>query len=149
MPSKKSTSSKAKALKDVTSNRKMTSTLKGKKHSSNESYNFSINTKPTDSQFSKRKKMKDLHKTADTILEAIRTIPKSEKFSETAGNWIPLNNLKKHIEKNRKKIKLYINNETFLLAIGILTGSGKIECTQAHGRGVGYFFILREKKHEK
>jgi len=89
--------------------------------------------------------MKDLHKTANAVLEAMRTIPRSEKFSENIGNWIPLDNLEKHIHKTRKETKLYIDNQTFLLAIGVLTGSGKIECTQAHGRGVGYFFIAREK----
>ena len=93
--------------------------------------------------------MIDLHATADAVLEAMRTMPTTEKFSPNAGNWIPLDGLKKHIHKNRKETKLYIDNEIFLLAIGVLTGSGKIECTRAHGRGVGYFFIAREKKHEE
>lgn len=86
----------------------------------------------------------ELHEVADKVLEAIRTVPAAEKMSEAAGNWIPLDNLEKHVEKNRKQSRLSIDNETFLLIIGLLIGSRKIECSRAHGRGVGYFFIIRE-----
>ena len=90
--------------------------------------------------------MKDLHKIAETLLQTIRTIPQNEKLSEKAGNWIPLENLEKHIPKIQKETGLYIDNQTLLIAIGILTSSEKIECAKAHGRGVGYFYLIRERK---
>lgn len=82
----------------------------------------------------------DLHTSADKVLEIIRTIPKVLKMSENAGNWIGLEDLRKHI---RKTEKLYIDDQTLDILIGLLIGRNEIECHKAHGRGVGYFFIVR------
>lgn len=86
----------------------------------------------------------ELHEVADQVLQAIKTVPAADKFSESAGSWMDIDRLEKHIKNQRKETGLRIDNETFSLCIGLLVGRGEIECNRAHGRGVGYFFIIRE-----
>ena len=90
----------------------------------------------------------ELHKVADKVLEAIKTVPDTEKMSVSAGNWVGLGSLESHIHKQRKTTKFYIDNETLLLAVGLLIGRNDIECHRAHGRGVGYFFIVRPTQED-
>lgn len=86
----------------------------------------------------------ELHEVADKVLQAIRTVPAADKMSASAGNWVGLDKVEAHIHKHRKTTRLFIDNEIFLLAVGLLIGRGQIEGNRAHGRGVGYFFIVRE-----
>lgn len=92
----------------------------------------------------------ELHEVADKLLEAIKTVPAADRMSESAGNWIGLDKVESRIHKHRKQTHLRIDNETFLLCIGLLVGRGDLECNRAHGRGVGYFFMVRlaEKESE-
>ena len=85
----------------------------------------------------------EFHEVADKVLAAMRTVPRKDKMSESAGNWIPLEKLEAHIQEHRKQTRFFIDTETFLLAIGLLVGRSDIECNRAHGRDVGYFFSVR------
>ena len=67
----------------------------------------------------------DLHTSADKVLEIIKTIPTALKMSENAGNWIGLEDLRNHIRKSRK---LYIDDQTLDILIGLLIGRNEIEC---------------------
>lgn len=82
----------------------------------------------------------ELHEVADNILALIRTVPRHLKFSDISGGWIPVDKFKKHI----KSESMLMDNDTLFVILGMLIGRGDLECHRAHGRGVGYFFIIRE-----
>ena len=66
-------------------------------------------------------------------------------------NDITFDSIYKHIrnipKETGKRIK-YIDEETLYILLGILTGQNKVEIQSAHGRGVGYFFIVRITEKE-
>lgn len=87
----------------------------------------------------------EMHQLADAVLAEMRTVPAQDKMSKTLGDWASFERIQKHIHANRKQTGLYLDTETLLSLLGILSGRNQIEIGRAHGRGVGYFWIFRPK----